>query len=118
VLVTSAELRHDRQEMNTTSIRVLRWVYSRQGESLTCELRLATDGLSYQLTTTPCPQHGVPELERFKDVTSAFQRQSALERKLIADGWSLESYESQVRAADGEGNGGGHQTRDGRSSAG
>ena len=90
--------------MNTSGIRVLRWVYSHQDESLTCELRLADDGLSYQLTTTPCPQHGVPEVERFKDASSAFQRQSELERKLIADGWSLESYESQVRATDVEGN--------------
>ena len=104
--------------MSTSSIRVLRWVYSHQDESLTCELRLADDGLSYQLTTTPCPQHGVAEVERFKDVTSAFQRQSGLERRLIADGWSLESYESQVRAADAEGNGGDHQTRDGRSGTG
>ena len=103
--------------MNTSGIRVLRWVYSHQDESLTCELRLGDDGLNYQLTTTPCPQHGVPEVERFKDVTSAFQRQSELERKLIADGWSLESYESQLRPADAGGDGGGHgQTRNGRSS--
>jgi len=101
--------------MNTSGIRVLRWVYSHQDDSLTCELRLADDGLSYQLTTTPCPQHGVPEVERFKDVTAAFQRQSELERKLIADGWSLESYESQVRAPDADGDGGSHgQTRQGR----
>jgi hypothetical protein len=98
--------------MNATGMRVLRWVYSRQDESLTCELHLADDGLSYQLTMTPCPQHGVPELERFKDATDAFHRQCELERNLIADGWSLESYESQVRAAaDGPGS---DQTRDGR----
>jgi len=105
--------------MNTTSIRVLRWVYSHQDESLICELQLAVDGLSYQLTTTPCPQHRVAELERFKDVTSAFQRQCELERKLIADGWTLDSYESQVRAVDADGNGSAHsQAGDGRSSVG
>jgi hypothetical protein len=103
--------------MNTTGIRVLRWVYSHHDESLTCELQLADDGLSYQLTTTPCPQHRVAELERFKDATSAFQRQCELERKLIADGWSLESYESQVRVADATGKGSG-QGRNERSSAG
>ena len=105
--------------MNTTGIRVLRWVYSHQDESLSCELRLADDGLSYQLTTTPCPQHGVAERERFKDATTAFQRQCDLERKLIAHGWSLDSYESQVRADDAEGRGGGDvQTSAGRSRAG
>ena len=104
--------------MNTTSIRVLRWVYAQHDESVTCELQLADDGLSYQLTTTPCPQHGVAELERFKDVTSAFQRQCELERKLIADGWSLETYEAQVRAVDADGNGSGPKTGDGRSNKG
>jgi hypothetical protein len=92
-----AELRHDREEMNATGIRVLRWVYSHQDNSLTCELRLADDGLSYQLTTTPGPQPATPTIERFRDATAAFQRQCELERKLVATGWSLESYESQVR---------------------
>ena len=87
-------------EMNATSIRVLRWVYVHDNDSLTCELRLAADGLSYQLTTTPGSPPAADTLELFKDATDAFQRQCELERTLIEAGWSLDSYESQVRVAD------------------
>lgn len=88
--------------MNATSIRVLRWAYSHHDDTLTCELRLADDGLNYQLTTTPGPQAATHTLERFRDVTDAFKRQCELERTLIETGWSLESYESQVRVTDAE----------------
>ena len=33
-------------------------------------------------------------VESFKDAMPAFQRQMALERTLVRDGWSLESFES------------------------
>jgi hypothetical protein len=88
--------------MTANSIRVLRWVYSHHDDSLTCELRLADDGLSYQLTTTPGAQPAAHTLERFRDATDAFHRQCEMERELIETGWSLESYESQVRVADAE----------------
>jgi hypothetical protein len=88
--------------MNDHSTRVLSWVYSRHDDTLTCELRLADDGLSYQLTTRPGPLPAADTVERFRDATDAFQRQFELERNLIEAGWSLESYESQVRVADAE----------------
>jgi hypothetical protein len=95
-------MRHDRQEMSDSSIRILRWTYSQHDDTLTCELRLADDGLSYQLTTISAAHAADQTVERFKDVTDAFQRQCDLERQLVSAGWSLESYESQVRAADAE----------------
>jgi hypothetical protein len=88
--------------MSDSSIRILRWIYSQQDDTLTCELRLADDGLSYQLTTTSAAHPAEQTVERFKDVTDAFQRQCDLERQLVSAGWSLESYESQVRVTDGE----------------
>ena len=95
-------MRHDRREMSDSSIRTLRWIYSQQDDTLACELRLADDGLSYQLTTT-FPTHPADQtVERFKDVTDAFQRQCALERQFVSAGWSLESYESHVHVIDAE----------------
>jgi hypothetical protein len=86
--------------MTANGIRVLRWVYSHDDDSLTCELRLADDGLSYQLTTTRGAPPAADTLERFRDATDAFHHHCELERKLIETGWSLDSYESQVRVAD------------------
>jgi hypothetical protein len=88
--------------MNTDTTRVLRWVYSQHNDTLACELQLADDGLSYQLTTTHGPEPSPRTLERFKDVTAAFDRQCELERSWIAAGWSLEFYDSQVRVTEAE----------------
>lgn len=77
----------------TDRVRVLRWVFSRGAERLTCELSLAADHSCYELRTTMPAARSVP-VQRFTDVTAAFERQSAFEGTLLADGWTLDSYES------------------------
>ncbi len=52
-------------------IRILRWTFRRDGETLDCELGLTGDAMS------------------------AFQRHAMIERVLIHDGWWLESFESR-----------------------
>lgn len=76
--------------------RVLRWVFSRGRDLLTCELALSDDDACYELRTLSGAAPSSRSIERFADVTVAFQRQSALEGRLVADGWSLDAYESIV----------------------
>ncbi len=78
------------------SVRVLRWVFRRDDEAVICELGLSEDEGSYELRVDP-PVNAVGIVsELFDDAVSAFQRHSALERTLVEEGWSLESFESQV----------------------
>lgn len=74
-------------------VRTLRWCYSRDGEVLTCALALTSDCTAYELRVTP--PFGAPAAgaELFDDAISAFERQAAIERALIAQGWSLEQFE-------------------------
>ncbi len=78
------------------SVRVLRWVFSRGGERLTCELALSDDAACYELRTVSPPSVAGPRIERFTEVTAAFQRQSSLEGTFVSEGWSLDSYESAI----------------------
>ena len=74
-------------------ISVLRWMYERGDESLTCELALAQDLAAYELRFSP-PQLGAgPASELFDDAVSAFQRHTMLERGLIEEGWRLEDFQ-------------------------
>lgn len=76
------------------TVRVMRWIFTRADRRLTCELSLADDHACYELRTSRSGGSGDPALERFVDVTTAFERQSVIEGTLVNDGWSLESYES------------------------
>jgi len=76
------------------AVRVMRWVFTRADGRLTCELSLADDHACYELRTSRNGDPGAPALERFVDVTTAFERKSVIEGTLVNDGWSLESYES------------------------
>jgi hypothetical protein len=75
-------------------VRVMRWVFRRGEETVTCELGLAADASGYEVVTQAVRDGAIPEPEWFKAVTRAFQRQSEIEGELIRAGWSLESYES------------------------
>ncbi len=78
-------------------VRVLRWEFSRgRADRLTCELTLADDDSCYELRTLSDTTSSKRSIERFADATTAFQQQSALEGRLVEDGWSLEAYESLV----------------------
>jgi hypothetical protein len=80
-------------EVERSPVRVLRWVFTRDDEHLTCELTLAGDE-SFELTTRPAfPAHSDGR-EHFRNLAASFQRQCELEAALIDDGWTLESHES------------------------
>ena len=75
--------------------RVLRWTFRRDHESFICELALNNDGSAYELRVNPTsnPSDGATEL--FEGALKAFQRQVAIERRLVDAGWTLEGFESQ-----------------------
>lgn len=74
--------------------RVLRWIFSRGHDHLTCELALSDDDACYELRTIPSTRPASRSVEHFSDVSAAFERQSAFEGALVEDGWTLELYES------------------------
>jgi len=75
-------------------VRILRWTFTREAESLCCELGLSADDSVYQLRIDP-PWNGTGlSLESFGDAMSAFQRHAAIERLLLDEGWTLESFDS------------------------
>jgi len=74
--------------------RVLRWTFTRDKESLVCELGLTGDDSAYQLRIDPPWNSTGISAECYDDAMSAFQRQGMIERLLLAEGWTLESFES------------------------
>jgi hypothetical protein len=87
----SADVRHS--QTLAREIHVLRWIYERDDESLTCELALARDLAAYELRfSLPRLAEG-PGSEMYDDAISAFQRQAIIERGLIEEGWSLEDFQ-------------------------
>ena len=82
-------------------VRVMRWVFTRADNRLTCELALADDHACYELKTSRGDRSSAPTVERFVDVSTAFERQSTIEGTLVKDGWSLESYESVIETRAG-----------------
>jgi hypothetical protein len=75
------------------AVRVLRWVFSRAGETMYCELSLDSHAFAYQLRVSHYDNRG-PFTEQFRDVAKAFDRQCQLESSLLRDGWTLDSYQS------------------------
>lgn len=76
------------------TIRVLRWTFRRDDESVVCELGLNSDDSAYELRIDPPWNPVGTTTELFDDATSAFQRQAAIERILVNEGWLLEAFES------------------------
>jgi len=75
---------------STSTGRTLRWVFRRGSDAVICELGLNRDDSAYELRIDA----PLPTVERFDDVTAAFQRHLSLERALVSDGWSLDSFEA------------------------
>ena len=73
----------------------MRWTFRREHETIVCELGLNESHTAYEMRIAPPgnPLADAPEL--FDDAVSAFQRHTAIERLLVGDGWSLDSFESQ-----------------------
>lgn len=78
---------------NGSYVRILRWTFTRDGETVHCELGLAPDDSAYQLRIDP-PWKPAGIVERFDDAMSAFQRHAMIERQLLEEGWTLESFDS------------------------
>jgi hypothetical protein len=76
------------------SIRVMRWTFRRDAETVVCELGLNGDDSAYELRIDPPSNPTGCTSETYDDAVSAFQRHGAIERILVGDGWSLESFES------------------------
>lgn len=75
-------------------VRVLRWTFQRDGQSVSCELGLTGDDTAYQLRVDPPWNPSGVTVEMFDDALSAFRRHAMIERVLLDEGWSLERFES------------------------
>ena len=76
------------------TIRVLRWTFRRDDQSVVCELGLNGDDSAYELRLNPPWNPDGITTELFDDAMSAFQRHAAIERVLVNEGWMLEAFES------------------------
>jgi hypothetical protein len=76
--------------------RVLRWVFVRGEDTMTCELALDEFTLAYEFRTWSGSAPTSVTVERFLEVTRAFGRQCEWEAALIGQGWSLHAYESHT----------------------
>jgi len=81
-----------------TSVRIMRWTFRRDDETVVCELGLNGDDSAYELRIDPAWNPVGATTEWFDDAMSAFQRHAAIERILVRDGWSLERFESDRMA--------------------
>jgi hypothetical protein len=73
----------------------MRWTFRRDHETVVCELGLNESLSAYEIRVTPVSSALNPAGELYNNAMSAFQRHAAIERQLVGDGWSLESFESE-----------------------
>ena len=78
----------------TRSVRILRWTFRRDQETVVCELGLTGDNSAYELRIDPPGNPAGVTTELFDDAMSAFQRHAAIERILVIQGWTLEGFAS------------------------
>lgn len=76
------------------SVRVMRWTFRRDDEVVVCELGLNRDESAYELRINPPRNATEVTAEVFHDAIAAFERHTAIERRLIEEGWSLERFDS------------------------
>jgi hypothetical protein len=69
-------------------------VFARDTDRVECQLRLDADHLLYEFVVRRISSTCSTCIDRFTSVSRAFERQGAYEALLIADGWTLESFES------------------------
>ena len=75
--------------------RILRWTFRRHEEVVSCELGLDRGDSMYELTVSPPETVGAATKETFTDAIKALNRQAAIERQLIRDGWSLDTFHTE-----------------------
>jgi hypothetical protein len=76
-------------------VRALRWVFRRGADLLACELGLTALESAYELRITVPGHPERDQIEIFDDAMGAFQRHAMIERALVEDGWSLDTFESR-----------------------
>jgi hypothetical protein len=64
------------------------WFFHRGTEQLQYEIRESQDAPGYELVVR-APE-GEPRIERFEDTISLLERSLALQRELVAEGWTTE----------------------------
>jgi hypothetical protein len=79
------------------SARVMKWTFRRGDDTLVCELGLNRDESAYELRIDPPSNATGASTETFNNAIAAFERHGDVERSLIENGWSLESFESDGR---------------------
>jgi hypothetical protein len=86
----------ERRRHNYRHIRILRWTFRRGDDDVVvCELALTGEDREYELRIPAewNPTHKA--IERFDDALTAFQRHAMIERTLLDEGWSLNSFDSE-----------------------
>jgi hypothetical protein len=85
----------DRRRRNYRHIRVLRWIFRRDEDAVTCELALTGEDREYELRVPSDWNPTGMSVERFDDALMAFQRHAMIERTLLDAGWQLDGFESE-----------------------
>lgn len=76
-------------------VRVLRWTFRRDADTVVCELALTGADREYELRVPSRWNPTGRAIERFDDALSAFQRHAMIERLLLDDGWELDHFDSE-----------------------
>ena len=72
----------------------LRWTFRKDQDVVVCELSLSADYRAYEIRIQPPWNPAGISTESFDDARSAFERHGIVERILLNEGWSLDSFES------------------------
>lgn len=93
--VDEHDARFDRSRRYDRHVRVLRWTFERDEETVVCELGLTGEDSEYELRV-PAQWNPVgAAVEWFDDALTAFQRHAMIERLLLDEGWALQTFESE-----------------------
>jgi hypothetical protein len=93
--VDELEARIDRSRRYDRHVRVLRWIFQRDDDTVVCELGLTGEDSEYELRVPAQWNPTGAAIERFDDALTAFQRHAMIERLLTDDGWALHAFESE-----------------------
>jgi len=61
------------------------WIFQREGERMTCEIRREGDGDGYEMIVTKAD--GSQRMERFGETTELVKRTLDFQRELMETGW-------------------------------
>ncbi len=79
-----------RQSLMTEPACVLRWVFHRGSETLTCAVEASDRRSSYDVCVLPHWNLSEATVEHFEAPTSAFRRHAEIARRLRQGGWVAE----------------------------